>query len=81
MTITTPVVGKRFFKDSEVKLVVAHDTRQAPALVVFTSGHVDDEDALHIYDGAADEVICGASASNRVILDSVLTAWRTKGEA
>lgn len=37
-------------------------------LVVFTNGHVVEGDTVRIYYGAADEVICGATASIRSIL-------------
>ncbi len=40
--------------------------------VVFTNGHIVDGDALYLYYGASDEVICGATFSIREILDSLL---------
>ena len=39
--------------------------------VVFTNGHVVDGDALTLYYGASDEVICGAHLSVQEILDSL----------
>ncbi len=40
--------------------------------VVFTNGHLVDGDAVTVYYGASDEVICGATFSVREVLDSLL---------
>ncbi len=40
--------------------------------VVFTNGHYVDGDTIHLYYGASDEVICGATLSIREILNSLL---------
>ena len=40
--------------------------------VIFTNGHIVRGDELVIYYGAADEVICGAKASIRAILSTLV---------
>jgi len=40
--------------------------------VVFTNGHIVNGDKIHLYYGAADEVICGATFSIKNILSSLL---------
>ena len=40
--------------------------------VIFTNGHVVEGDALHLYYGASDEVICSAQFSINEILDTLL---------
>ena len=39
--------------------------------VVFTNGHIVDGDAVTIYYGASDEVICAATFSIEAILDTL----------
>jgi beta-1,2-mannobiose phosphorylase / 1,2-beta-oligomannan phosphorylase len=40
--------------------------------VVFTNGHIVEGDTLHVYYGASDEVICGATFSIKQILNRLL---------
>ncbi|MFZ1457924.1 MAG: glycosidase, partial [Saprospiraceae bacterium] len=39
--------------------------------VVFTNGHIVDGDTVHMYYGASDEVICGATFSISQILSTL----------
>jgi len=39
--------------------------------VIFTNGHYVDDDTIHLYYGASDEVICGADFSIKEILNSL----------
>lgn len=40
--------------------------------VIFTNGHIVNDDIIHLYYGASDEVICGADLSITEILNSLL---------